>query len=358
MKRFFLLLFILGGAIARAETIDALVKEAMTRNPELAFYERQIAALPKPLADSPMIPQPLDFPAREQLRAAVLNLDAPLARLYLEQFRFVLAGEVRLKAIEYQSETEAAKAAATLAQRTTALVRMLEKRPAAGNAALIELRVLEGAAVPFVSEAASARVESQRLRLELNGLLGRKFDAPLTVEGAFTLPPVEKPISPGALTSDLRTAEIERGLAGLDAAVGLESFAVAPWFTRDESGDALTGFTRPSGTGASSPAEMRARLLDDARAKIAREVDRRQAANAAAREVATAVPEQLVQNLRAAAELADRQYRVGAIPVSLVLEANRESLGSITSRNEAFLRAWRTHLDLGLLTLTSNPSKP
>jgi cobalt-zinc-cadmium efflux system outer membrane protein len=356
MKRL-LVLFALSAAIARAETLDALVQDALARNPELAFYERQIAALPKPLADSATIPQPLDFPARERLRAAVLNLDAPLARLYLEQFRFVLAGEVRLKAIEYQSETEISTSAATLAQRTTALVRMLEKRPAAGNAALIEARILEGAAIPFVSEAARARVEARRLRIELNGLLGRKPDARLTVENAFVLPPENRPIEGKTLMDDLRAAEIERGFSGLDPIVGLGSFTLTPWFGREESADSLTGFTRPSGTGASSPGEARARLLDDARAKIVREIDRREATSAAAREVAAAVPEELAPNLKSAAELADRQYRVGAIPISLVLEVNRESLGAIKSRNEAFLRAWRTHLDLDLLTLTSNPTK-
>lgn len=356
MKRLLLFIILVAGA-ARAETIDALIGEATAKNPELAFYERQIAALPRALADSPTIPQPLDFPAREQLRAAVLNLDAPLARLYLEQFRYVLAGEVRLKAIAYQAETETAAGAAALARRTSALVGMLEKRPAAGNAALIELRVLAGAAVPFVGEAARARVEAERLRIELNGLLGREPGAELKIEGAFVLPPAEKPSNGSVLAAELRAAEVERGLAGPDGAVALESFAVAPWFTREADG-ALTGFTRPAGTGASSSAEIRARLLDDARAKIAREVARRQAATAAARELAAAVPEGLVKSLREAAELADRQYRVGALPVSLVLEANRESLGAIVSRNEAFLRAWRCHLDLGLITLTANPSQP
>jgi cobalt-zinc-cadmium efflux system outer membrane protein len=358
MKRLILLLFISLSA-AKAETIDALIKEAAANNPELAFYEKQVGALPKALADSPVIPQPLDFPARESLRSAVLNLDAPLARLYLEQFRFVLASTVRLKAIEYQAESEAAVWAADSAKRTTALVRMLEQRPAAGNEALVERRILEGAALPFIGEAARARVEVARLRLELNGLLGRKSDTKLTVEEAFTLPPEPSTVPSGNLTSTVRNAEIERGLSGLDAAVTMEAFTAAPWFSQEDTGDVLTGFTRPSGTGATSPASRRERLIEDAREKISRELTRRSQVSAAAREVATAVPEKLVQNLKAAAELADRQYRVGALPVNLVLEVNRESLGAITTRNDAILRAWRSSLDVDLLSLaTQSTTKP
>jgi cobalt-zinc-cadmium efflux system outer membrane protein len=352
MKRFFLLLLAIC-AVARAESIDALIKEAAANNPELAFYEKQVAALPKTLADSPTIPQPLDFPARESFRAAVLNLDSTLAQLYLEQFRFVLAATVRLKAIEYQAESDTAACAADLAKRTTALVRMLEQRPAAGNEALIERRILEGAALPFISEAARARVEVSRLRLEINGLLGRKPDTKLAVEGAFVLPPEATAVTGGNLATGIRAAEIERGFSGLDAAIRLEGFSIGPWFTKDDSEAVLTGFTRPAGTGAMSPEILRTRLLDDARDKIARELARRSAVSTAAREVAAAVSEKLVRSLRAASELADRQYRVGALPVNLVLEVNREALGSITTRNAAFLRAWRSSLDVELISLST-----
>ena len=131
---------------ALAQTSDELVAEALKNNPELRFYTAQIEALPKTAQlASPRIPIPLDFPSREKFRAAVLNLDKELAELYLAEFRFALAGTVRLKAMEYQAATETASSANDLAGRTAALVKMLEERPAAGVAAVIERRILEGA---------------------------------------------------------------------------------------------------------------------------------------------------------------------------------------------------------------------
>jgi hypothetical protein len=64
----------------RSLTPEELVNLALSNNPELRFYEQQIAALPKPSsAMSPVIPQPLDFPSHENFRRAVLNLDSELA---------------------------------------------------------------------------------------------------------------------------------------------------------------------------------------------------------------------------------------------------------------------------------------
>ena len=142
----------------RSFTPEELVNLALSNNPELRFYEQQVAALPKASsAMSPIIPQPLDFPSRENFRRAVLNLDAELARFYLAEFRFALAGQVRLKAMEYQAAMETGVIASDLASRISTLVRMLEERPAAGVQALIERRILEGAALPFVRQAAEAR---------------------------------------------------------------------------------------------------------------------------------------------------------------------------------------------------------
>ena len=76
----------------RSFTAEELVNLALSDNPELRFYEQQGTALPKPSdTRSPVIPQPLDFPSRENFRRAVLNLDAELARFYLAEFRFALA---------------------------------------------------------------------------------------------------------------------------------------------------------------------------------------------------------------------------------------------------------------------------
>lgn len=339
---------------ALAQTSDELVAEALKNNPELRFYTAQIEALPKTAQlASPRIPIPLDFPSREKFRAAVLNLDKELAELYLAEFRFALAGTVRLKAMEYQAATETASSANDLAGRTAALVKMLEERPAAGVAAVIERRILEGASLPFIRTAAEEKVAKDLLRTELNGLLGRKPNDELSVNGSLVSPPQSPNPGTEALVLKIREAEIARGLAGLDAALDIEGFQVGPWFTKEGLGanDPLSGMTIPGATGGSGPAERRRRLIEDAQMKLDRELAIRRTALEASREVAAAMPETLIENLKSASDLAERQYRVGALGVNILIEAHREYLDALEARNQAVSQAWRNSLDLDLLTL-------
>ena len=341
---------------ARSFTPDELVAFALSDNPELRFYEQQVSALPKPsTAKLPIIAQPLDFPSRQSFRQAVLNLDTSLARLYLDVFRFVLAGTVRLKAMEYQAATESAATASDLASRISALVTMLEERPAAGIQALIERRILEGAALPFVRKAAEANVKRELLLMELNGLTGRNANEELNVTGSLTLLPdaPDTATDGDSLLLKVREAEITRGLSGLEPASEIESFTVEGWFTREGLGasQAIAGITRPGVTAGSTIDETRTRLLDDARAKLTRESAQRRSAAKAAQEVAAAISPKLIENLRGASDLAERQYRVGALGVNILVEAHREYLDALQARNEAVIQAWRNSLDLELLTL-------
>jgi outer membrane protein, heavy metal efflux system len=352
-----LALSVSANSATRSFTADELVRLALSDNPELRFYEQQVSALPK-VSDAklPIIPEPLDFPSRETFRRAVLDLDANLARLHLAAFRAVLAGTVRLKAMEYQAARESASTADDLASRISALVTMLKERPAAGVQALIERRILEGAALPFLRQAAEANVKRELLRAELNGLIGHQSSEELKIVEDFALPP--EPLdqqSDEPLLLRIREAEIVRGLIGLDAASEIESFAVRSWFTREGLGanDAVAGITRPGTTAGSAIGNTKTRLVEDAHAKVARETAQRRAAAKVARGVASAIPPELVENLRGASDLAERQYRVGALGVNLLIEAQREYLDALQSRNEAFIQAWRNHLDLDLLSLSA-----
>ena len=282
-----------------------------------------------------------------------------LAGLYLAEFRFVLGGTLRLKAMEYQAATESASTASDLASRISALVKMLEERPAAGVQALIERRILEGAALPFLRQASEADVRRELLRRDLNSLIGRQANEDLSVTGGFALPSeVPEPMVGEPLLLKIREAEIARGLVGLDAASEIEPFAVGGWFTREGLGanETVAGVTRPGATAGSTIGETKARLLADARAKLARETAQRRAAAKAARDVAKAISPKLIENLRGASDLAERQYRVGALGVNLLIEAHREYLDAVQTRNEAVIQAWRNSLDLDLLTLPA--SKP
>ena len=71
----------------------------------------------------------------------------------------------------------------------------------------------------------------------------------------------------------------------------------------------------------------------------------------AAREVVKSIPPTLIENLQKASDLAERQYRVGALGVNLLLETHREYLEALKTREEASIQAWRNILDLELLNL-------
>ena len=211
--------------------------------------------------------------------------------------------------------------------------------------------------MPFLRHAAQAEVKSELLRTELNGLIGRKANEQLNVTGDLALPSESLDRTAGEpLLLNIREAEIARGLVGLDAASEIESFAVGGWFTRAGLGasEAVAGVTRPGATAGSTIGETKTRLLEDARIKLTRETTQRRAAAKAAREVAAAVSSKLIENLRGASDLAERQYRVGALGVNLLIEAHREYLDALQARNEAVIQAWRNSLDLDLLTLSAS----
>jgi cobalt-zinc-cadmium efflux system outer membrane protein len=119
-----------GGEAAPAEssanvTLDALVAEALERNPELKFYEAEILAakagrktaglLANPelsgsvgqktvrggglsdegVAWSVSAAQPFEWPGRISLRKAIANREIELAELGRERFKVALAGQVR-----------------------------------------------------------------------------------------------------------------------------------------------------------------------------------------------------------------------------------------------------------------------
>jgi cobalt-zinc-cadmium efflux system outer membrane protein len=62
-----------------------------------------------------------------------------------------------------------------------------------------------------------------------------------------------------------------------------------------------------------------------------------------------AVPDSLVESLHDAADLADRQYRLGAIPVQLFLDMQREFLSVQLLRHNAQLESLKMAAELDWL---------
>jgi cobalt-zinc-cadmium resistance protein CzcA len=340
-------------------TIGALVEEALANNPELKFYEAEVSGVKMP-ATAVAIPQPLNFPARATLRQAVLNQDPELAKLSLAEMRIVLAAQVRLLALEIIAHKELADAAKDVSSTSDSLVKMLTERPPAGVEALLERRILRGASLPTVKTAKTAEAEMAQLRIQLNGLLGRAPEAELNLPPHLPLPELEAVEIDALLAQSLklkvREAQIRRGVFGTEAAREAEEFSVGPHFTEEGIGATgeIAGLASLKSTASARGVNDLAEALNtEARAKLKLELQRRLRAQQAATELMAAIPTENVTELREGAELAERQYRVGGVSVSILVEIQREYLEAVETRNEAILQAWRNRLDYDLLVAPS-----
>jgi cobalt-zinc-cadmium efflux system outer membrane protein len=88
----------------------------------------------------------------------------------------------------------------------------------------------------------------------------------------------------------------------------------------------------------------------DAVYSLTEAIQRRLDAIAALQPVIRAFPEDRLARMLAAAELADRQYRQGAIPLNLLIETQRATFEALRARSEALLMLWRETLELQSLS--------
>jgi cobalt-zinc-cadmium efflux system outer membrane protein len=128
-------------------TLDAVVAEALARNPELKYYEAEIAAAKagrrsaglranpelsagvghkgvrsaglgdEGVAWSVSVMQPFEWPGRVGLRKAIANHDVELAELGRARFQAALAARVRSLAFGLFAARERSAAAAEVVQR-------------------------------------------------------------------------------------------------------------------------------------------------------------------------------------------------------------------------------------------------
>ena len=192
-----------GGASTNLSlTPEALVAEALEMNPELRFYEAEIAAAragrknagqwanpevsgvvgqkrvtggglgAEGVAWSVSVVQPFEWPGRLGLRKAIANRELELAGLGLDLFKAALAARVRTLAYGLFAAQEKAAAAGEVAGRFTALREVLVQRDPAGLTPLLETRVIEATELNAQRKASEATLVTQAALLELNQLRG------------------------------------------------------------------------------------------------------------------------------------------------------------------------------------------
>jgi len=366
-----------------AVTPDLVVTEIVTHNPELAFYEAEIAAARagvrsagapadpelslglgrKRVTDSAgvlagegtawsvSISQSFDWPGRLALRKAIANHDVALAELGLARFKAALAGRARSLAHGLQAAQERAAAAAEVAARYQALRELFLARDPGGITPLLETRVIEAQELTLQKRATEAQLAAQASLMELNQLRGVPVDAPLTIAparlAAGSAPTVEAALAAARENNfEFRAAKLELEQQGLVVSLarneGRPSVTVSPYLSSETAGDK----ERTYGIGLSLPLPLRGRAKANVAAAEAR---RRQAETAVLvaqrnleREVITATHRldaklaesarwapDAARRFRDAAELADRHYRLGAVPISTYVELQNSYLDAI-----------------------------
>lgn len=383
-------------------SVDALVAEALEKNPELKFYEAEISAakagrrsagaLANPevnvavgqktvrggglseegVAWSVSLMQPFEWPGRIGLRKAIANHDIELAHLGYDRFKTALAGRVRMLAFGLFAAQEKSAAAAGVAERFKALREVLVQRDPAGLTPLLETRVIEATELNAQRKATDASLAMQSALFELNQLRGAAPDAPLTVSPAqLRFRPLD---GRGALAEhartnnfELRARAVELAQQGFRVALARSerhpALSVGPAVSEERAGDR----ERVIGVGVSLPLPLWNRNKGGIEAAAARQLQAEVSLQVAGREVQRKVMEAAlryetklremtqwrpdsVQHFKDAAELADRHYRLGAVPISTYVELQKQYLDAVESLFDTKQEALDAAAELELLT--------
>jgi len=389
--------------MAYAETPDALVKQALDRNPELNFFVAEIAAargtvrtagtVRNPELSSELgyknsresaggatsdgaivalsLSQTLEYPGRIALRKAIANHDLVLAGLHLQQFRMTLAARVRSLAYASTSIHERMKAVQEVVSRTQALNDVLEQRPLAGIAPQLEAQIISANLLTFQRQERESMLAEKTIAAELNQLCGRPPGTTLTVGAGpiiFTAASVPKLLAAARSSAfDIRIRHAELAQQGFKVALSknerFAAIAVGPFYSLENAIDReqriglgisvpLPLWDRNVGNIASSKARQQ-----QAQASLAlteREVERRVTQTTATLEAKRAEIETwksgAMAKLREASESADHNYRLGAVPLTTYVEIQKQYLEAIGAFYDARKDALEAAQTLEILT--------
>jgi outer membrane protein, heavy metal efflux system len=383
-------------------SMDQLVTEALRHNPELKFYQAEIAAVraeaknagrlaapqvetsvghksardrglrEEGVAWSLALRQPIEWPGRLGLRKAIANRDVELAELGLTNFRATLAGKVRSTAYDLAVAQQRVAASRPVANRLRELRETLVARDPGGVTPLLEVRVIEATEVKAEHEAAEAEHDLEHLAIELNYLRGQPPTTPIRVEEPnlnFSPAPEFPGLYGAAATNNfalrLRIAEFEQ--QGFKIALArnerFPAFTVGPVVSEEKAGER----ERIIGLSISAPLPLwqnnRARVeaaearrtqaeaaIESARRQLERDVADYAHKYAHALGVLAKWRPDAIEHFREASELADRHYRLGAVPVSTYVELQRQYVEAVEALLDARKEALAAASQLELLT--------
>jgi cobalt-zinc-cadmium efflux system outer membrane protein len=392
---------------ANEMSVETLVKEALSKNPELNYYKAEIAAargerrnagtLANPelssqvgvkhardaqtglsgegLAWSVSVLQTFEYPGRLSLRKAIANRQIELAEIGYAQFRAALAGKTRSAAFAVFEAQEKAVAAEEVAARFVALSEVLVQREPAGVTPLLETRIVEANAVTAQRRASEAKQAARVALVELNQLRGQPASAVARIarpELAFErVESMERLLDRAATNSfDLRMRQVELTQQGFKVSLAKNerypSISVGPYYSHEESGQ-VAEKQRIAGVAVSVPLPLWNRNTGNIEAARAREEQATTSLRLAQREVERKVVENAAAyearldemshwkpeasgKLREAAEVADRHYRLGAVPVATYVELQKQYLEAVEAILDTKHDALQAAQELEILT--------
>jgi cobalt-zinc-cadmium efflux system outer membrane protein len=385
-------------------SIDSLVQAALQNNAELKSYEAEVGVarglrtqagfFKNPDVSFEMggrevrdesnilqgngttmtisVMQTFQFPGKGTLRKAIANKNIEIAELGMEQFRLSLAGQVRVLAYEHLAATAEANAAEAVYKQSRELASQLNAQANFGARLQIEIRLVQASLVELGAAIKDASLRREETRTQLNALLGRPQNLPLRI--ASPLSPPKRQLSESKVVFaaqnnnpllKIRRKELERSARELSAARldVAPDFAIGPFFSRDVAGDTEQNIggaisaTLPIwdwNIGNIQSAKARSTVAEALRVKAERDVEAQILSRLKAYELTnrqlSQIPSGLLKDVQEASTLADTQFRNGSIGAQLYLDAQSAYLNALRASQTAVLDAWRTLLDLNLLT--------
>jgi cobalt-zinc-cadmium efflux system outer membrane protein len=364
-------------------TLEELVKEALAKNPELKFYEAEIAAargqhrqtgtLQNPelsaelgsksvhdlagnkLGDGPVwavsIAQTFEFPGRVSLRKAIAGKQIELAQLGLEQFRTALANQVRQLGYRAMAAEQKAEAAKEVAARFQDLLAVLVQRDPAGVAPMLDTRIIEASALTLARRSSQAAQERQAALYELNQLRGANIITPVHVARTDVrlspLPELARLFtSARSRNFDVRTRVAELEQQGFHVQLSENerwpSVTVKPYIAGEHASDRQREF----GLGISLPLPLWDQKKGSIETAKARQLQAEVSVNVTLREIERRIAETAhayrtqieemgkwradsLDRFREAAALGDRHYRLGALPIATYTELQKQYLDAL-----------------------------
>lgn len=399
------LIFSVLAASVKAEpvSISSLATKAVATNPEVRFYEAEIAAakggeqtaatranpeLQTSLgtwrvndlgskSDGPAwavtLSQTIEWPGRIALRKALALKQTEVAQLGLDQFKASLGAKVRAAGWKLIAANQRASAAEEVTKRLNELANVLLQRDPTGPAPRLEARIIQASALTLGTEVTTARREAAEAKFALNQLLGEKPDHEIEIkQEALTLapPPSLEKLLAGARQKnfDLRARMLDVEQQGFSVKLAQNerwpAFTVAPYAQGQKAGDSRE---HQFGIGVSIPLPLWNKnkgSIDTAKARQTqaelmlaaqmRELERAVAAQSSAyvsyADELAKWPADTIESFHKAAAEADEHYRLGALPLSTYTELQKQYIEAVNSVLASQLGALQARLELEQLT--------